>query len=503
MKQLLVPLVFVLLLGTASAGQFNYSIELQESNALFTTIITLESKSPVNSFSLSGFFLPQNSEVISVKDTIGKIKNFSIEGNTISIKTNSGKARLKESIELKYLVKGFRKEEFSPLYFAEASLPAEKNSELEIEVKGVRVLSFETSPGFRGQVKDGVLKIAGSGPIGFWFFYSDRGKDYNHYILFNKSSYSDKELEERGLNEAEKLYGIIPQVIGVNLPFPKVPMLVLDEKEYSEKINSYSEGVYRTGGVIVISEREFEKNAAAVILHETTHAFNAQVMQWNESGAAWFDEGMAKFIEEYVRKLRGERKANLFNGKVSWVEGSYRYTIEPRGNLNDLVKYLEDRMDFMKEWDTGNESTREFGYAFSELYIREFVREKGIPELQKKYREMLKIKKGIKGRAEFSAKMTSLLGKELYPCDKQTELEIKECVDRLNEFTPGLPEKTPVLQLGLTEKEFNSVGAIQEMKKKILLEKIAAFREKMLEFTKLVLSGINAEKQHLLAVVGE
>lgn len=494
---------FLLASNAVLAGYFNYVIEIQESDAIITTTIGLDSSTLTNSFRLKGFYLPENSEVISLRDTLGEIKNYVVEDNTLSFETNKGSAKNKETVELKFKVKGFRQGGFSPLYYSDVSLAAHSDSDLTVEVKGERIISFEAIAGFNGEVRNGTLKIVGTGPIAFFVFYSPNGKEFEHYILFNKSTLSDKELEEKGLREADKLFELIPQIIGLKPPFEKIPLIVLTPEEYGEKINTYSEGVYRTGGLLVINEKSFEKNACAVILHETTHAFNAQALKWNESDTAWFDEGMAKFVEGIVRKLRGERTSNLFYGNITWREGAYKYTLRPRGEFSDLAEYLEQRKQFMLEWDAGNAKTREFGYAFSELYIKELIKEKGFSLLQNAYRKMLEITDTTKDGTEFSNRLIGLLEKELYPCDRKTEQEIKECVKELNALTPKIPEKTSVLQLGLVEneKEFESIGKMHELNKKILLEKIESFREKMLGLVNAVFSKISERRQRILAGV--
>lgn len=500
MKKIFCFLFFVFLIVSVNAGFFNYSIELMEENAVFTVTMQLESITPTNSFKLNGFSLPENSELVSLEDSIGKIENYSVKNNSLSFTTNTGELREKETVKIEYLVKNIREEQFSPLYFAEISLPGSENSDLTVEVKGQRILSFETSTGFNGEIKGEKLKIVGRGPIGFWIYYSSKGIDFNHFVLFNKSNYSNQELTERGIREADKLFDVIPIIVGLSLPFEKLPLLVLNQEQYTEHINSYSDGVYRTGGLLAINEKSFEDNGTAVVLHEATHAFNAQAMKWNESGAAWFDEGMAKFVEGIIREHRGEKKPNLFRGKISWIEGSYRYTINPKGDYRDFVHYLDQKKEFMKEWDTGNESTRDFWYAFSELYVREFVKEKGFKELQDAYRKMLKVKETITNRTEASNKLVSLLGKPLYPCNNKNENETLECVVGLNEFTPRIPEKTSVLQLGLSEseKEFESIRKQHEMEKKILKEKIKGFREKLLELVHSLFSEIKSKKNQFL-----
>jgi len=124
--------------------------------------------------------------------------------------------------------------------------------------------------------------------------------------------------------------------------------------------------------------RIFKESGAAVILHEATHAFNAQVLKWNESNSAWFDEGMAKLVEDHIYELRGTKKSNLFLDDVNWIQGNMIYIRPPRGSITELKNYIETRDNYMENWSTALASPdmREFGYAFSELWTKEFVKEK-------------------------------------------------------------------------------------------------------------------------------
>ncbi|MCX6802166.1 MAG: hypothetical protein NT067_03550 [Candidatus Diapherotrites archaeon] len=503
MKLTALAVFLVLAFSTASAGYFNYSIELQGKDALFTVTIGLESQTEATSFALNNFFLPENSTVVSLRDSIGQIKNYSVSKEGISFETNSGGMRSKETVELKFRTAGIALDDYSPLYSAEISLPGSSDSRATIEMKGARIISFEATPEFSGEISGGSLKLSGKGPAAFAAFYSKEGAEFQHFVLFNKSGLPDKKIEENGMKEADGLFDIIPRLLGFNVPFEKIPVLVLGEEEYAERINSYSEGVYRTGGIIVLRESAFEKNAAAVVLHETVHAFNAQAMKWNESGASWFDEGMAKFIEAYARKMLGEKSPNLFYGDVTWKQGSYQYTLKPAGNLTDLEGYIAGKERFMEEWNTDNAETRDFGYAFAELYVRAFLKEKGFSALQQAYRKMLEIKETAGTGEEFSAKIVSLLGKELYPCGSESGQEIKKCVEGLNSFEFSLPETVSVLQLGLSasEKEFGAEGKTMELKKQALLEKIANARQGILELMGSVFLKLLENRQAILAGV--
>ncbi len=486
--------LLILLLPLVTASFINYNIEVLGEEAIVTATIGLEADSPVNSFSTK-IGLPENSEILSLRDSKGEIKGFTVKDEMIEFETNSGARKTRETVELKYEISEFCKGKLSKPCQMDISLPGFPGSNSSVKITGQRILSFETIPSFAGEIKEKELELIGEGAPSFYAFYSDEGTEFDNFVLFNQSSMSKKEIEEKGLREADSLIEIIPQATGISLPYKKIPLVILDAADYEEKINPYSLGVYMTGGVIVLNSEAFNENATAIILHETTHAFNAQAIEWDSSGAAWFDEGTAKLIENYVRELRGERKPNLFIGNITWNESNYRYTLQPRGNIEELVSYLLEKKKFMKEWDTKNGETREFGYAFSELYVKEFIKEKGFEELQKAYREMLAVKDRIENRAEFTDKLTEILEKPLTPCKSQKEQEIRDCVKKLNSFEIMLPEKTSILKLGLNDEEFESIGEKYKLQKTILNEKISLFEEKLFELIGNIFSAIQKNKE--------
>jgi len=485
--------LLILLLPLVSASFINYNIEVLGEKAIVTATMGLEANSPVNSFSTK-IGLPENSEILSLRDSKGEIKGFTTKDQMIEFETNSGEKKTRETVELKYEISEFCKGKFTSPCQMDVSLPGFPGSTSSVKITGQRILSFESTPSFTGEIKEKELELLGEGAPSFYAFYSDEGIEFDNFVLFNQSSMTQKEIEEKGLREADSLIEIIPQAIGISLPYKKIPLVVLDTADYEEKLNTYSQGVYMTGGIIVLNRESFNENATAIILHETTHAFNAQAFRWDSSGAAWFDEGAAKLIENYVRELRGERKANLFIGDITWNENNYRYTLVPRGNIEGLISYLLEKNKFMKEWDTSGD-TREFGYAFSELYVKEYIKEKGFEELQKAYRELLLIEDRIENRTEFSDKLTEILGKNLTPCKSQKEQEIRDCVKKLNSFEIVLPEKTSVLKLGLNDEEFESVEEKHELKKTILNEKISLFEEKLFGLIGKLFSAIQENKE--------
>jgi len=484
MRWKIILLLFGILLAFAFANaQINYidcNLELQDDSVIADITLYLEAENAVNYFVISMPFY-ENGSVLGLADSLGEIKDYEIEGNILTIRTNSSAKRREDIIKLKVKIDGLAEERFSNIYFVKFSLPAEQKTKVSFRAYGKRILGFDTASGFRGSLKNGELKIFGIGPFITSFFYSKAGKRFGKFILLNRSTLTDEKIG-KSLERASELYFIVSAVLGIELDANEFAVLVLSDDEYKEKINEYSEGVYSTGGLIVIKESVFEKKEApAVVLHELTHEINAKIMAWNNSGTSWFDEGLAKFVEYLTKKRLGLRTNNLFYGVVQYSDAQYTYTLNPSSNWKLLEQYYDKNERFMLEWNADNANIREFGYAFSELFIREYIKENGFGALHRALRELLKINQSVNDPKEFSRAVLEALDAKLEPCRRESEEELLACIKELNRFNPEIPE-TRVLIIGIEEQEVSKKPDMQALRKKLLEEKLDTFGEMLMQF---------------------
>ena len=483
MRWKIILLLFGVLLTFAFANaQINYidcNLELRSNSVIADISLYLKAESAVNYFVISMPFY-ENGTVLSLADSLGEIKDYKIEENVLTIRTNSSAKRREDIIKLKVKIDGLAEERFSNIYFVKFSLPAEQKTKVSFRAYGKRILGFDTASGFRGSLKNGELKISGLGPFITSFFYSEEGRRFGKFILLNKSNLTDEKIG-KSLERASELYFIVLAVLGIELDANEFAVLVLSDDEYKEKINEYSEGVYSTGGLIVIKESAFEKKEApAVVLHELTHEINAKIMAWNNSGTSWFDEGLAKFVEYLTKKQLGLRTNNLFYGVVQYSDAQYTYTLNPASDWKLLKQYYDKNEQFMLEWNADNADIREFGYAFSELFIREYVKEKGFGALHRALRELLKIKQSVNTPKEFSKAVLEALDTKLEPCKRESEKKLLSCIRELNRFNPEIPE-TKVLIIGVEEQEVSKKPNMQALRKKLLEEKLNVFSEMLMQ----------------------
>ncbi len=486
-KSLFLSLLVLLVLPFASSNYMNYSIQLNNDNADLNLEMSLENATPVNVFNGS-IVLPENTEVLKMSDSKGEIKDFTVQGNILKFSTNYSIAKELEVVKISMKLKNIKNNEFAPLYSSRISMPAMPDSNVFAIIHGTGFISFETNHGFNGTLTPKKIEIQGIGPASIKFYYSQKGRQWQHYVVFNESSLGEVQLKEKGFNDAELYFNWLPKITGIEPPFEKFPIVILNDNEFEQKVNSYSEGVYRTGGLIIVRASVFEENAAPVILHETMHGFNAQAMSWNESKASWFDEGMAKFIEFLARKKLGMHLSNLFNGINEYREGNYVIKMYPANTLQQLMDYYAKKETFIEEWNPAQDKNREFGYSFGELFVRTYVKEKGFNELLKAYKEFLKQEKEIKDAHEFTKTLLSILGAKLEPCNYATEEKVKECLKEINEFNPQIPDTNTIIKLGLVkkEKEIEGLEKVKEIELKKWVSIVKKFNDKINEINSIV-----------------
>lgn len=394
----------------------------------------MKSESPVNRFQ-AALLLPDNAnQVVSLRDRQGKIDDFRVTGQTLSFITNFSNPKRIEVVEINMKLEDVRDETLAPLYAMELSLPSFETGEtkVRIEVPGLRLISTQATFGFQMTLSEDALQFSGQGPIWFKIFYTDRGqgKTYDHYVLFGT----------REIGEADRLYQIIPQVLGLHPPLQRFPVVILEDERYNQLADPWSNGTYREGGLILLRDSLEVNDRTATLIHETVHAFNAQIMNWNTSQIAWFDEGIAEYIESLVKGKLEILKPNLFIGEQIYSRGGRQYVLFPKSSLDKLYQYYRNGLDFMRDWDPRTSREREFGYAFSELFMRDYIHRNGYRKLQQIYRQLAGVKEPVSNGDEFNRILFSILGiRELRPCYAQIKREIERCVNRINGYHLEVP----------------------------------------------------------------
>lgn len=462
-KKMFFLLFFAFLFSSVFSQEITYKVEVMNSKAFITSFLLLESKKKVNFFQAS-VLLPEKAKVLTISDSKGEIKDYSVMGKNLNFQTNYSIAKKQEMVKIEMVADSVVDKKFAPLNSIEFSFPGFEGKPIIVEISVPGIIAFETLNDFNYFLDSNKLVLQGKGASSVKLFYSSSGMQTKKYVVFNFSGLSDAELYNKGFKFADRDYWVLGQITGLSLPFKKIPVVVLKDHEFEKEINSYSEGLYRTGGIIVIKESAFKENAASIIIHESIHAINAQVFSWNASNTAWFDEGTAKlgeFIEKIILK---EQTPNLFNEKKTYYKGNTKYILSPYSDIQLLFDYYDNNKDFMLYWHPSNadETTREFGYTFAELFVKEFVINNGFEGLRKKYKEFLKVKKTFSSPELASQKILSILQTDLKPCFSEDREKIKQCIKKVNNSSFLKKESFEVRMLGNNNIFLNQSSTIKD-----------------------------------------
>jgi len=145
----------------------------------------------------------------------------------------------------------------------------------------------------------------------------------------------------------------------------------------------------------------------------------------------------------------------------------------------------------MKEWNAGYDGTRAFGYAFAELFLREYVKERGIEALHSALRKLADVNRDVSSAEEFSEIVLKALGTELEPCRRKTEKEMLECITALNRFNPKIPHAS-ILKLGISRKESSIAFDMESIRRKNLEERFSSLKGSILGFLRELIKATEA-----------
>jgi len=439
-KKFLLLLVLLALVPGAKAIT-TYDIVVEGDSALVNATFELYTSEPgekVNYWTTT-FTLPENSVLLGLWDSKGKIKNYSLSGSELFLETSKGGLKEKEVVSLLYKIEDVVSKEYPPLKKLNLSLsafgdarPDVPDEKTFVSVKtGERILSFTVSFGFASQLKgEKEIKFAGNGPAAFSVFFSKGGKEYSHYVLFTTRG---------NLTAADDAFGIVAAVTGLAPDFEKFPVILLLEKDYVKKVNDWSTGEY-SGGLIILKSTEETDHFTATLLHETAHGFNEKALRWQKTNIAWFDEGVAKYVEFLFNKKSGTKQSEIFGEPVKWKEGSKIFTLPSRSSPEELWNYYQSGSSFMESWNPSSPDTREFGYAFGELVVRDFINRNGEDALHKVFQELLKVGEEAETHEEYNPVILGLLDSDFRPCYSPDQEAFNSCLKEINEMDPPIPE---------------------------------------------------------------
>ncbi|MFB6216286.1 MAG: hypothetical protein ABEJ72_04860, partial [Candidatus Aenigmatarchaeota archaeon] len=318
---------------------------------------------------------------------------------------------------------------YSGLYQREISLPSFKDVSTNGFVESEHLLSGKTGFGFETSFSGDEMRFQGKGPTTIRFKFG-KGKKSEYFMFFGQKP-----------DNTEDAYTVPVGTLGIVQGFRRFPVAVMNDSDYDKAVNQWSAGEY-TGGVIRIRTPEsIDERFIPVLGHEVVHGLNDRVLNWDGTKSSYFDEGIAKYVEYTIqKKLYSQERidrppAELFGEEVRYdpdpTDRSY-YTIGPAGDPDKLWNYYQDEREFMKNWNAleASKSTREFGYAYSELIVRNYIA------------NMNGSVRNIYSKMDFNQRITDPQVKwefygqfmDMTPCKYPERQRFNQCLDRINSY---------------------------------------------------------------------
>ncbi|MFP4046010.1 MAG: hypothetical protein ACLFS3_03040 [Candidatus Aenigmatarchaeota archaeon] len=421
-KPLIAILICLVLVPSLASASFVHRVEVQDDDARVTSVIGLNSPEESGRWQTEmSIEMPNRTDMLRVEDGENNL-SFDFEDGELFFTTDPTDED-EERVKITYLVRDIREEQFSDLDLIEMNLPGFQGERTKARVEADDVISWYTPPGFSSQRANGSMLFSGDEAFSLRLYSSDGGRDSENYRYFG----------DVDLNRTENMFPILSFLTGIESPHEKYALVFLDDERYDRNINDWSSGVYRTGGLIVVRRDLPEVELTSTVLHETMHGFNEEVLKWDRTQTAYYDEGMAKFLEYLVHNKLVKKQAEVFGDRVYLEENGSRYYLEPRSSHDQLWDYYTSDENWIKRWNPYQESSserRRFGYALSELIIRKHVQENGIDGLREVSQDLLEEDRSVDMWEEKAMILSQHL--DLSPCYSHPRSQFEDCLEEIN-----------------------------------------------------------------------
>lgn len=430
-KAVLLVLIGMLVASAAAEQRVQHSIETDRDEAQINSTIRLECSGdncPVNSWKLA-WSKPSEAEVVKIKDSLGEINDYEVTRNEIEIETNSGSRRRSETVKIVLNMGEDASEIHDGLYKREFRLPGFEGVETEGRVKSKNLLSGRVGYGYESSFSNSSMTFRGSGPVNVRIKFGDGYK--TRYFKFFGAEYDDQ----------EQAYEIPMGVIGQIQNFDRFPVAVMDDTTYNEKVNDWSAGEYFSGAIQIRSKDSIRQEFSAVLAHEVVHGINDRMLSWDQTSSTYFDEGTAKYVEFLVsKKMYSSEETDrppreLFGEDVTYdndTSDRQYYSLPSKGDREDLWEYYSSGGTGMKRWSAfkADPEMRGFGYAYSELVIRNYVAHQN-GSLKQLYMDLDPRRK----LNDPEQKWDYLSGKmDMTPCKYESRKRFRNCLESINSY---------------------------------------------------------------------
>ncbi|WP_414836351.1 hypothetical protein [Candidatus Nanohalococcus occultus] len=359
--------------------------------------------------------VPASAQIQDVSSENGEVLDYERTGNTLTVRTETPPTR-SELINVGYVIDRNAQQVTENLYTRSISLPGFSGEQTSGTLTVQDFISARSGNGFRYSVDKNTVNFTGTGATNFVTAFG-QGDKAEYFEFFGKP-----------VENSSKAYKISVGTLGVTNRFERFPAAVIDAEVYNRTVNEWSAGQY-TNATIYLRD-SLGDDEKPVLAHETVHGLNDQALGWR-SRSSWFDEGTAKYVEFLVRKSSGDYTREVFGEPVSYTRNKdgrrYRYTLPSEGDKDRLWAYYESNSSWMKNWGP-KQGNREFGYAYSELVVRNYIQNGG--RLSQLYQDIRS--ESYQTDEEKWRGLSQHI--DTTPCKYESRERFESCLDDVNSF---------------------------------------------------------------------
>lgn len=419
MKKAFVFLAVILFTAVAVA-EVQYEVEFDEEKVYTNVSIVSDCDQVCPGLS---WRLMEGSKVLDVDDGSGELE-YSREDDVLSIEGERTREE-NRTVKIQSVVNSSAEHVHEGLYERQISLPSFQDKKTTGVLKNPDIISGRADRSFESSFGEDRIEFRGEGPTNIIVNF---GQGYStEYFEFFGDVHEDP----------DDAFRLAVGTLEVGPQFERFAVSVMNEEEYMAEHESWSAGQYRSGSIKL--RDDLDDNFLRVLAHETAHGLNDRKLSWDETSSSYFDEGTAEYVEFLMQKKRyREEETDIGPQELFGEETQYTdtdnpnryYQVPPQGDKEQLWNYYRQEEDFMKYWSPAESAEhRNFGYAYSQLVIRNHIKENGT--LNEVYEEMDSLETTESYDTKWSFFSSHM---DMEPCNYDSRERFEQCLDDINSF---------------------------------------------------------------------
>lgn len=427
MRKLFLASVLLAVFTAPAAADVQYQGVINQEEVRMNTSVELEceDRCPISRWSLT-WYIPENAEIIEIRDSYGEIDDYDRTGRSVSITTNTGEPRRSETVEIRMKIDEDAENVYEDLDYRRLTAYGIENEPTTGVFRVRNIVSGWAGYGFESSFSENEMRIKGNGTTAIRVNFG-QGVEKEFYEFFG---------EER--DNSSEAYRLAVGTTGQVQDFRRFPVSVMPTAVYNRTRPSWSAGEYMAGNIAL--RDNLGEDYLPTLAHETVHGLNDRFLKWDQTRSSYIEEGVSEHVEYLMQKklYRNERvktgTRQVFGEseeyRVREEDGVYRYTKRSSGDPERLWNYYQQDLEFMKDWNPSRyPDYRDFGYAYSELLIKNHL--VNTDETVRDLYADISPDRAIDSPEEKWNYLSQFM--EMEPCNYDSRERFDQCLEEINE----------------------------------------------------------------------